>query len=86
MADRTPNPPGAAPSNHLALALVSLLLCTVLGTVALVYAAQVAAEWRMGNTWIAEEYSRKARGWAVWGIALGLVVVGIVGLVILAEL
>lgn len=70
------------PSSHLGLALVSSILCQLCGIVALVYAAQVSGEWRMGHYERAREYSGLARGWALAGLVLTGVIVLIVVLVV----
>lgn len=71
-ADREPMPP-----SHLGLALASTVLCQVCGVVALVYAAQVASEWKLGQYELARRSSARAKAWAWWGLALSLLLVAV---------
>jgi cation transporter-like permease len=66
------------PSSHIALAVVSCVLCQLCGVVALVYGAQVSSEWRLGNRARAREYSRLALGWSIAGILMTLVGGGLI--------
>lgn len=77
-------PPAAPkPSNNLALAIVSTVLCCwPLGIVSIVYAAKVDGHWSAGRYREAVDASRKARNWAIASIVT--VVVLIVGFFLLA--
>lgn len=77
----------AAPrvENHLVLAIiVTILCCLPFGIVGIVYAAQVNALAQGGNLAAAQESADKARKWSLWGLALGVVVYGLYGLMMLA--
>lgn len=76
----------AEPPSHFGLAFLALLLCTFAGTIALVYACQVGTEWRIGNHWIAQDYSRRARGWAIAGITIGLALIAVLFIVLFVVL
>ena len=63
---RMPGHSGSKPSNHLALAIVSLVFCCVpMGVVAVVNAARVDKLWHSGNPTAAVTASAQAKSWAM---------------------
>ena len=61
-----PGHSGSKPSNHLALAIVSLLFCCLpFGLVAVVNAARVDKLWHSGNPTAAVAASVQAKTWAI---------------------
>ncbi|NLE71293.1 MAG: CD225/dispanin family protein [Actinomycetales bacterium] len=71
-----PQPVGSPPPNHLVWAIITILLCTIPGIVAVIFATQVNSKWAMGDVAGAENASRQARTWSLVGTILG--VLGIV--------
>ena len=70
-------PPGEKPSNNLALAILSTILCCLpLGIVSIVYAAKVDGHWMAGRYAEAADASRKAKSWAIASI-ISIVVVSV---------
>jgi hypothetical protein len=70
--------------NNLALAIiVTVLCCLPFGIVGIVQAAQVNGKVQAGDIAGAEECARKAKTWSLWGLAVGLVVYGFYGLMML---
>lgn len=79
--------PGQRPSSYLVLSiLVTVLCCIPFGVVGIVYATKVDPAWNTGNYDDAWEFSRKAKLWSLWGIALcvlfyvvyiGLIIAGV---------
>ena len=75
---------GSPPPNNLVWAiLVTLFCCLPFGIVSIVYAAQVNGKWQAGDAAGAQESSRKARQWAMYGAITG-VVVGIIYIIVVA--
>jgi len=75
-------PVGQPPPNHLVWAILTTVLCCLpLGVVSIVFAAQVNSKWSAGDVQGAQDASRKARLFALWGTIIGAVVV--VGYVLL---
>lgn len=69
-------PPVPKPSNNLALAILTTLLCCMpLGVVAIVYAAQVDSKWNAGDYQGAMTAADNAKKAAIAGIILGFVVI-----------
>lgn len=59
------------PSTYLVLSiLVTIFCCVPFGIIGIVYASKVDSCWNAGNAEEAMMYSRKARNWSFWGIAL----------------
>jgi hypothetical protein len=70
--------------NNLALAIiVTVLCCLPFGIVGIVQAAQVNGKVQAGDIAGAEECARKARKWSLWGLAIGLLLYGSYGLIML---
>jgi hypothetical protein len=68
-------PMGSPPPNNLVWAiLVTLFCCLPFGIVSIVYAAQVNGKWQAGDAAGAQESSRKARQWAIYGAIAGVVI------------
>jgi hypothetical protein len=66
---------GSPPPNNLVWAiLVTLFCCLPFGIVSIVYAAQVNGKWQAGDAAGAQESSRKARQWAIYGAIAGVVI------------
>ena len=60
---------------NLALAIVVTVLCCLpFGIVGIVYASQVGTKAQAGDIAGAEEASRKAKLWSLWGLGLGVAV------------
>jgi interferon-induced transmembrane protein len=73
---------GTKIDNYLVLAIVVTVLCCLpLGIVGIVYAAQVNPKVQAGDLAGAQEASRKARLWTLWGLGLGLTLYLLYGLV-----
>lgn len=78
-------PTGPKPDSHLVWAILATLFCWyplligfAFGIVSIVYASKVDSAWYMGRQMEAEDYSRKARNWA-----LAAALSSIVGLVLI---
>ena len=68
-------PASTPPSNNLVWAILSTIFCCLpLGIVSIVYAAQVNGKWASGDVAGAQESSRKAKQFALWGTIIGLIV------------
>ena len=68
-------PMGSPPPNNLVWAiLVTLFCCLPLGIASIVYAARVNGKWQAGDVAGAQEDSRKARQFAMWGAIAGVVI------------
>ena len=62
------------PDNNMVWAVVCTICCCIpLGAYSIYCAAQVDSAFRKGDYAIAEDWSRKAKKWATWGIVLGLI-------------
>ena len=80
-----PNPPqstpaGSPPPNYLVWSILSTIFCCLpLGVASIVFAAQVNGKWAAGDAAGAQDYSRKAKQFAIWsavaGVVLGLLYV-----------
>ncbi len=66
------------PSSNLVWAILTTLLCSLIGIVGIVYAAQVNSKWAQGDFDGARRASANARLWSI--IAA---VVGVVGLIVI---
>lgn len=63
------------PSNYMILSiLVTIFCCLPFGIVGIIFASRVDSAWNSGHYDDAVEFSRKARNWSLWGIALCLLV------------
>jgi len=66
---------GAPPPSNLVWAILCTLFCCLpFGIVSIVFAAQVNGKWQAGDVAGAQESSRKARQWAIYGAISGVVV------------
>jgi len=75
-------PQGTPPPNYLVWSIITILLCTIPGIVAIVFSTQVNSKWGMGDAAGAYDASKKAKTWALVGTILGVVViVAYIGLV-----
>lgn len=64
-------PSGSRPSTYLPLAIIVTICCCIpFGIISILYGAKVDSCWNSGNEAEARENSRKARNWALWGIAI----------------
>ena len=69
-------PTGAPPPNHLVWAILTTLFCCLpLGIASIVFAAQVNSKYTAGDYAGAQESSRKARQFALWGTIVGVVLI-----------
>ena len=66
-------PQGPPPPNYLVWAIITVLLCTIPGIVAIVFSTQVNSKWAMGDAAGAYDASKKAKTWALVGTILGAV-------------
>jgi len=72
-------PTAAPPPNHLVWAVLStVLFCLPVGVVAIVFASQVNGRYNSGDYAGAQEYSDKARRFALWSTILGVVLWAVV--------
>jgi len=63
----------APPPNYLVWSIITILLCTIPGIVAIVYSTQVNSKWGTGDAAGAYDASKKAKMWALIGTILGVV-------------
>ncbi|MDQ6935373.1 MAG: CD225/dispanin family protein [Actinomycetota bacterium] len=76
---------GAPPPNHLVWAILSTLFCCLpLGIASIVFAAQVNGKWAAGDAAGAQDSSKKARQFALWGTIIGVVLVVLYGILLAA--
>jgi hypothetical protein len=68
-----PPPSRQQPNKHLALAILALIFCFVLGLVAIVKSSQVSGLWAQGRYVEAQDFAGGARTWAIWSIVVGAV-------------
>jgi predicted secreted protein len=69
-------PTGSPPPNYLVWAILSTLFCCLpLGIAAIVFAAQVNSKYNAGDYAGAQDSSRKARQFSMWGTIAGVVLV-----------
>ena len=62
---------GQRPNTYLVLAiLVTLFCCLPFGIIGIIYAARVDSAWNSGYYEDARIFSRKAKNWSLWGIAV----------------
>jgi len=66
-------PQGAPPPNYLVWSIITILLCTIPGIVAIVFSTQVNSKWGTGDAAGAYDASKKAKTWALVGTILGAV-------------
>ncbi|SEA12802.1 CD225/dispanin family protein [Psychroflexus halocasei] len=67
--------PTTPPNNHLAMAIISTLLCCQpLGIVSIVYASQVNSKFIAGDYIGAEQASKNAKTW--WIVSLAVAAIG----------
>jgi len=65
-------PAGPPPQNYLVWAILSTIFCCLpLGIASIVFAAQVSSKWQVGDYAGAQESSRKAKQFALWGTIIG---------------
>jgi Interferon-induced transmembrane protein len=64
---------GQAPSNHLVLSIIALLLCTIPGIFAVVKSSQVNGLWAQGQYAEAQASADTAKKVATWSIIAGVV-------------
>ncbi|GGE11665.1 CD225/dispanin family protein [Psychroflexus salis] len=63
------------PPNHLAMAIITLVLCCqITGIVSVVYATQVNSKYAMGDYEGAQRASENAKTWWIIGLVLGLII------------
>lgn len=63
------------PPNHLAMAIITLVLCCqITGIVSVVYATQVNSKYAMGDYDGAQRASDNAKTWWIVGLVMGAVV------------
>lgn len=68
--------PGPPPPNFLVWAIVVTVLCCLpLGVVSIVYASQVNTKWAQGDADGARQSAARAKTFAIWGAAVGAVVI-----------
>ena len=71
---RRGRPRGVRPPTHLVWGiLTTVLCCTPVGIVSIVYAAQVDSAWARGDATKAQDYSKKAGMWALIAAACGII-------------
>ncbi len=81
------HPGGEPPPNYLVWSILSTIFCCLpLGVASIVFAAQVNSKFAGGDLAGAQESSRKAKQFAIWSAAAGVIVfvLYIVGIVALA--
>ncbi|GLB48931.1 CD225/dispanin family protein [Neptunitalea lumnitzerae] len=62
------------PKNYLVESiLVTIFCCLIFGIIGIVNASKVNSEYAAGNFAAAEEASRNAKKWTMWGLIVGLV-------------
>lgn len=70
-------PPTEPPPSNLVWGILVLLFCglpgLIAGIVSIINATQVGGKWASGDYAGAQEASRKARTWALWGAIIGVV-------------
>lgn len=67
----------APPNNHLAMAIISTLICCLpAGVVSIVYASQVNSKFMAGDYEGAERASKNAKTW--WIVSLAVAALGII--------
>jgi len=71
-------PGGSPPPNYLVWAILSTLLCCLpLGIASIVFSAQVNSKYSAGDVAGAQESSAKAKKFAIWSAAVGLVLAAV---------
>lgn len=76
-------PPGAAPSSHLVLGILTTLFCCLpFGVISIVKAAQVNGLWAQGQYAEAQASSAAAKKWAIWSIAATVLVYIVIGILV----
>lgn len=69
-------PAGGPPPNYLVWAILSTVLCCLpLGIASIVFAAQVNGKYASGDIAGAQDSSRKAKQFAIWGAVAGVIVI-----------
>ncbi|MBI4944253.1 MAG: CD225/dispanin family protein [Actinobacteria bacterium] len=64
---------GPPPPNYLVWAILTIFCCWPLAIPAIVFAAQVNGKWAQGDVAGAQDSSRKAKQFAMWGTIIGVV-------------
>lgn len=68
-------PMGPPPQNYLVWSILTTIFCCLpLGVVSIVFAAQVNGKWAQGDFAGAQDSSRKAKQFAMWGAIIGGVI------------
>ena len=76
MEGNIPNQQQAPPNNHLALAIITTILCCLpAGIVSIVYATQVNSKWQAGDYQGAIRASKNAQTWWIVAIVAGVITV-----------
>lgn len=72
-------PMGPPPQNYLVWAILTTLFCCLpLGVASIVFSGQVNSKWTAGDFAGAQESSRKAKQFALWGTIGGGIVMAVV--------
>src|SRR5690349_11032482 len=67
-------PAGSPPPNYLVWAILETVCCCLpLGIVGIVFASQVNSKYAAGDFAGAQESSRKAKQFLIWGLVIGLI-------------
>lgn len=83
-------PTGEPPPSNLVWGIVTIVLCgggligLVAGIVSIVNSTQVSSRWAVGDQTGAQEASRKAKKWAVWGLLLSAALFALIVAVVIA--
>lgn len=65
----------AQPKNYLVQSiLVTIFCCLVFGIIGIINASKVNSEYAAGNYAAAEEASKNAKKWTMWGFIVGLII------------
>ncbi len=75
---------GPPPPNYLVWSILTIFCCWPLAIPAIIFAAQVNGKWAQGDFAGAQDSSRKAKQFALWGTIIGVVVLVIYVLLLVA--
>ena len=76
---------GAPPQNYLVFSILTTVLCCLpLGVASIVFSAQVNSKWNAGDHAGAAESARKAKQFAIWSAAVGVVGSVLYGILVFA--
>lgn len=67
---------GDVPKNHLIMALISVMTCTIFGAIAIYYSMRVERLWMLGEHEKSRSASKAALTWAILGDVLGVLTLG----------